>query len=105
MLDWLSDDDLAFFVIDAVQVIDTAVFHDRHRNDGAGRPSYHPDMMLALLLYAYCVGLRSSRAIERACRVDIAFQVISANTMPDHGTMPAFGLTTRRRSRLSSSKC
>jgi transposase len=47
-------------------------------------------MMLALLPYAYCVGLRSSRAIERSCRVDIAFRVISANTMPDHVTIARF---------------
>ena len=51
MLDWLPEDDLAYFVIDTVKVIDTSAFHDRYL-DGPGRPAYHPDMMLALLLYA-----------------------------------------------------
>ncbi len=90
MLDWLEEDDLAFFVIDAVGLIDTSAFHDGHPNDGAGRRAYHPDVMLALLLYAYCTGMRSSRAIERACRTDLAFKVIAANKTPDHGTIARF---------------
>ena len=90
MLDWLEEDDLAFFVIDAVGLIDTSAFHDGHPNDGAGCRAYHPDVMLALLLYAYCTGMRSSRAIERACRTDLAFKVIAANKTPDHGTIARF---------------
>ena len=90
MLDWLEEDDLAFFVIDTVELIDTSAFHEGHPNDGAGRRAYHPDMMLALLLYAYCTGMRSSRAIERACRTDLAFKVIAANKTPDHGTIARF---------------
>ncbi len=89
MLDWLPEDDLAYFVIDTVKVIDTSAFHDRYL-DGPGRPAYHPDMMLALLLYAYCNGVRSSRAIERACRRDIAYRVIAANKVPDHATIARF---------------
>ena len=61
MLDWLEEDHLAFFVIDAVGLIDTTSFHDAHPKGAAGRRAYHPDMMLTLLLYAYCVGMRSSR--------------------------------------------
>ncbi|MHB8290631.1 MAG: transposase [Acidimicrobiales bacterium] len=49
-------------MIDTVGLIDTSAFHENHPNDGAGRRAYHPDMMLALLLYAYCIGMRSSRA-------------------------------------------
>jgi transposase len=90
MLDWLEEDDLAFFVIDAVGLIDTSAFHASHPNDGAGRRAYMPEMMLTLLLYAYCTGMRSSRAIERACRTDLAFKVITANEIPDHGTIARF---------------
>jgi transposase len=90
MLDWIEEDHLAFFVIDAVGLIDTTSFHDAHANDGAGRRAYHPDMMLTLLLYAYCVGMRSSRAIEAACRSDLAFRVICANVVPDHSAIARF---------------
>jgi len=57
MADWLEEGHLAWFVIDVVAEIDTARFHARHRNDGVGRPAYDPDMMLALLLYAYVIRL------------------------------------------------
>ncbi len=90
MWDWLPEDHLALFVIDAVSMFDTSAFHEPHPNDGAGRPAYSPDMMLALLLYAYCRGTRSSRVIERSCRIDVAFRVICANTMPDHTTIARF---------------
>lgn len=90
MWDWLPEDHLALFVIDVVSMIDTSAFHVPHPNDGPGRPAYHPDMMLAMLLYAYCSGMRSSRKIEQACRVDVAFRVICANNMPDHVTVARF---------------
>ncbi|MBA2522840.1 MAG: transposase, partial [Solirubrobacterales bacterium] len=57
--DWLDEGHLAWFIIDVVAQIDTSAFHARHPNDGPGRPAYDPDMMLALLFYAYAMGLRS----------------------------------------------
>lgn len=90
MLDWLDEGHLALFVIDTVEVIDTSAFHAAHPNDGAGRPAYDPDMMLALLLHAYCIGVRSSRVIERSCRSDLTFRVICANMVPDHATIARF---------------
>lgn len=90
MHDWLDDDHLAWFVIDVVARVDTAAFHARHPNDGAGRPAYDPEMMLALLLYAYVSGLRSSRRIEAACRTDAAFRVITGGVFPDHATIARF---------------
>ena len=89
MLDWLDEGHLAFFVIDTVELIDTSVFHEAHRA-GPGRAAYDPETMLALLLYGYAIGMRSSRAIERACRTDLAFRVIAANLVPDHGTIARF---------------
>ena len=65
-------------------------FYARYREDGWGRKAYEPSMMVALLLYAYCEGERSSRRIERRCREDIAFRVLTANQQPDHATICRF---------------
>ncbi len=90
MRDWIAEDHLVWFVLDVVGKVDTAPFHARHSNDGAGRAAYDPDMMLALLLYAYCTGMRSSRRIEALCRSDLAYRVICANLVPDHRTIARF---------------
>jgi len=88
--DWLVEDHLAWFVLDAVGEIDLAAFYCEYRDDGWGRAAFAPEMMVALLLYAYAVGERSSRAIERRCREDVAFRVICANQTPDHATIARF---------------
>ena len=61
-----------------------------YRVDGRSRPAYEPAMMVALLLYAYARGIRSSRVIERACEEDVAFRVIAAQQRPDHATIARF---------------
>jgi transposase len=71
-------------------MIDLRVFYADYRGDGWGRAAHEPAMMVALLLYAYAVGERSSRAIERRCREDVAFRVICANRVPDHATIARF---------------
>ena len=88
--DWLPEDHFAWFVIDAVERIDMAAFYAAYREDGRCRPAYEPAMMLALLLYAYARGTRSSRVIERACVEDVAFRVIAAQQRPDHATIARF---------------
>ena len=88
--DWLPEDHLAWFVVDAVGRLNTRALHTRHTNWGPGRAAYDPDMLLCLLLYAYCTGTWSSRDIERACGEDIAYRVITANQVPDHGTIARF---------------
>jgi transposase len=88
--DWLAEDHLAWFVIDAVAQFDLGRFVARYRPDGRGGSSYDPAMMVTLLLYAYCVGERSSRRIEVRCRDDVAFRVITANQAPDHATIARF---------------
>ena len=89
MADWLEEGHLAFFVIDAVKLIDTSRFHDAHL-DGPGRPAYDPEMLLGVLLYAYATGVRSSRAIMAGCKSDLAFKVITVNLVPDHRTIARF---------------
>jgi transposase len=67
LVEWLPEDHLAWFVIDAVAQFDLAAFYAGYRADGHGRAAHDPAMMVALLLYAYAIGERSSRRIERRC--------------------------------------
>ena len=88
--DWLGGDQLAWCVLDAVAELDLSAFYGDYRADGHGRAAYDPAMMVSLLLYAYAVGERSSRAIEGRCQIDVAFRVIAANQVPDHATIARF---------------
>jgi len=88
--DWLPDDHLALFVIDAVSLLDLEAFYASYRRDGHGRAAHDPAMMVALLLYAYARGQRSSRLIERDCVENVAYRVITANQAPDHATIARF---------------
>lgn len=88
--DWLPEGDLAWFVLDAVAQMNLAKIERAYRADGWGSAAYAPAMMVALLLYAYCLGERSSRRIERLCERDVAFRVLTANQCPDHTTLARF---------------
>ena len=88
--DWLPEGHLVWFVLDVVARVDTSGLHARHPRDGVGRRAFDPDMLLALLVYSYCMGERSSRQIERLCEVDVAYRVICANWVPDHTTIARF---------------
>lgn len=91
--EWLADDHLALFIVDVVDQFDLDAFFAAYRDDGWGRSAYHPQMMVSLLVYAYCLGVLSSRQIEKACRDDLAFRVICANQVPDHTTICRFRQT------------
>jgi len=86
----VAQNHLAWFILDAVKEFDLTPFYRKYRADGWGRAAYEPGMMVSLLLYAYCLGIRSSRQIERACVVDVAFRVITANQKPDYSTICRF---------------
>jgi transposase len=88
--DWLPEGHFAWFVLDAVAALDLAEFYAAYREDGRSRPAYEPSMMVALLLYAYARGVRSARAIERACEEDVAYRAIAAQQVPDHATIARF---------------
>lgn len=88
--DWLPEDHLAWFVLATVEDLDLSAFYARYRWHGHGRAAFDPKMMLALLLYAYAKGQRSSRVIELECVEDIAYRVIAPNLRPDHGTIARF---------------
>ena len=88
--EWLPADHLAWFVIDAAAGMDLSAFYAVYRADGHGRAAYEPATMVALVLYAFAGGQRSSRAIERHCRQDVAYRVITGNLIPDHATIARF---------------
>ena len=89
--DWIPEDDLAHFVIEAVERVEMSAFKVNHR--GTGSAQYHPRMMLALLIYCYANGIFSSRRIERATHRDIGVRFVAANVHPDHD--PAHDLSAR----------
>jgi transposase len=80
--DWLPQKHLAWFILDVVDQLDLQPFYRSHRADGHGHPAYDPKLLLGVLLYAYCMGVRSSRQIERRLHEDIAFRVLAANQTP-----------------------
>ena len=90
MKEWLPENHLAWFLIDAVGQMDLSAFHAAHRNDGRGQKAHHPEMMLAVLLYAYCQGERSSRKIERLCQESVPYRIVAADTAPDHCAFARF---------------
>ena len=91
--EWLPEDHLAFFVSDLVDHLDlsaiTAVYEDEER----GYPPYHPVMLTKVLVYAYCVGVFSSRRIQRRLVEDVAFRVLAAGNAPDFRTIADFRKT------------
>src|SRR3984893_3181672 len=91
--DWLPEDHLAFFVGDLIDHLDlsaiTAVYEDEER----GYPHYHPVMLTKVLVYAYCVGVFSSRKVQRRLLEDIAFRVLAAGNTPDFRTIADFRKT------------
>lgn len=90
MADWLAEDHLVWFILDAVAQLDTTAFHRTRRTGGVGRAGYDPDMLLALLIYAYATGVRSSRRIEGLCGDHVAYRVVCAQDTPDHCTIARF---------------
>jgi transposase len=90
LADWLPEGHLAWFVLDAVEQIDLGPFYAKYHKNGVGNSAFNPSMMVALLIYAYCVGERSSRQIEKRCQSDVAYKVITANQTPDHSTISRF---------------
>ena len=92
MREWLPADHLVWFVLDVVEQLDTSAFHRRAKKLKAtsGRAGFDPDLLVGLLLYGYCRGVRSSRQIERLCEVDVAFRVACAGDVPDHSVIARF---------------
>ena len=90
-VEWLPENHLVFFLLDLATELDLEAIHSVYRQkDPRGEKAYDPRMMVVLLLYAYCVGLPSSRKIEKACWEDAAFRVLTGNQQPDHSRISDF---------------
>src|SRR3981081_1081608 len=86
--EWLPEQHLARFVVEVVDGLDLSAMSGSYR--GSGSKSYHPALLLGLLVYGYATGVFSSRKIERATYDSVAFRYIAANTHPDHDTLANF---------------
>ena len=91
--DWLPEDHLAYFVSDLVDHLDLSAILKVYEEEDRGDPPYHPVMMTKVLVYAYCVGLFSSRRIQRRLREDIPFRMLAADNAPDFRTIADFRKT------------
>jgi len=90
MKEWFPESDLSYFIMDVVSGLDLSVIYDDYNGTAGGQPPYDPQMMVSLLLYGYCVGIPSSRKLERATHDSVSFRVLSANQHLDHDTIASF---------------
>jgi transposase len=88
--DWLPEGDLVYFLLDTVATLDLTPIFAHYERELRGQPPFHPRMMVALLLYCYATGTRSSRKIMRRCHVDVACRVIVGDDVPDFRTISDF---------------
>jgi transposase len=88
--DWLPENDLVYFMLDTVNALDISAITQKYEQEKRGFPPYHPRMMTALLLYAYCRGIFSSRKIMQACQERLTFRVIAGDDIPDFRTISDF---------------
>jgi transposase len=88
--DWLPEGDLVYFLLDTVATLDLSPIFAHYERELRGQPPFHPRMMVALLLYCYATGTRSSRKIMRRCQVDVACRVIVGENIPDFRTISDF---------------
>ena len=90
-VDWLPENHLVFFLLDLAAELDLEAIHAVYRQkDPWGENAYEPRMMVVLPLYAYWVGLPSSRKIEKACWEDFSFRVLTGTQQPDHSRIADF---------------
>jgi transposase len=90
MSHWLPQEHLVYFIRDVVGQMDLSAIYGSYDGSKGGNPAYHPEMMVALLIYAYCVGVPSSRKLEKATYELIPFRVLTADQHPDHDTIAEF---------------
>jgi len=89
--DWLPEDHLARFVADLVPSLDLSAFYASYEEkDGRGNAAYHPVMMVRVIIYGYCIGVASSRQIEKRTYEDVAFRYLSADEHPHYTTINEF---------------
>jgi len=88
--DWLEEGHLAYFILDVVETLDLSEIYASYDGSRGGRPGFDPRLLVGLLVYGYCIGLTSSRKIEKATYESVPFRVLAANQHPDHATIAEF---------------
>ena len=88
--DWLPESHLVYFVSDVVDPLDLPAIEKVYENQWRGQPPYHPRLMVKLLVYGYCLGVRSSRKIAQRLVEDVPFRVLAADNQPDFRTISDF---------------
>jgi transposase len=88
--DWLPEDHLAYFVSDVVEQLDLSAIESVYEEEDRGQPPYHPRMMTKILIYGYCVGVFSSRRMQKKLSEDVGFRVLAAGNEPDFRTISDF---------------
>ena len=88
--DWLEEGHLAYFILDVVETLDLSEIYASYDGSQGGRPGFDPRLLVGLLVYGYCVGVRSSRKIEKSTYESVPFRVLAANQHPDHATVAEF---------------
>jgi transposase len=88
--DWLPEDHLAYFVCDVVEQLDLSAIESVYEEEERGQPPYHPRMMTKILIYGYCVGVFSSRRMQKKLSEDVGFRVLAAGNQPDFRTISDF---------------
>jgi len=88
--EWLPEDDFSHIIIDIVSVLDLDAIYSTYREDGQGAAFYRPEIMTGITIYSYVRGARSSREIERLCKYDVGYRIVSRNSYPDHTTISRF---------------
>jgi len=87
---WLPENDLVYFIMEMLDRLDLRAIYDSYDGTKGGQPAFDPRMMVGLVLYAYCIGLPSSRKIEQATYYQVPFRVLTADQHPDHDTIASF---------------
>jgi transposase len=88
--EWLEEGHLAYFILDVVETLDLSEIYASYDGSRGGRPGFDPRLLVSLLIYGYCVGVTSSRRIEKATYESVPFRVLAANQHPDHATVAEF---------------
>ena len=88
--DWLPEGDLVYFMLDVVQALDLSAITGKYEREERGFPPFHPRMMVTLLLYSYCLGVYSSRRIQKLCERDAAYRVMVGDDVPNFRTISDF---------------
>ena len=103
--DWLPESHLVYFVSDVVDQLDLSAIESVYEKEQRGQPPYHPRLMVKLLVYGYCLGVRSSRKIAQRLLEDVPFRVLAAGNQPTSAQFPTSARSTSKRWNNSSSRC